>query len=111
MHGRRHAYAQERFLELTGFACPAAGGPTRAELTPAQREADYDARLVLSAALGHGREAITAAYLGRWQAVPQTPPQPPLRQLGLKMTGFSRVKSCPFDGRSIAQHAMVYYIR
>jgi hypothetical protein len=40
----------------------------------------------------------------------QTPPQPPLRQLGLKMTGFSRVKSCPFDGRSIAQRAMVYYI-
>ena len=40
----------------------------------------------------------------------QTPPQPPLRQLGLKMTGFSRVKSCPFDGRSIAQHALVYYI-
>jgi hypothetical protein len=40
----------------------------------------------------------------------QTPPQPPLRQLGLTMTGFSRVKSCPFDGRSIAQHALVYYI-
>jgi hypothetical protein len=65
MHGLRHAYAQERFLELTGFVCPAAGGPPHAQLTPVQREADYDARLVISAELGHGREAITAAYLGR----------------------------------------------
>ena len=65
MHGLRHAYAQERFLELAGFACPAAGGPSREQLTPAQREADYDARVLISAELGHGREAITAAYLGR----------------------------------------------
>jgi hypothetical protein len=65
MHGLRHAYAQDRFLELTGFAAPAAGGPHREALTPAQREADYDARLIISAELGHGREAITAVYLGR----------------------------------------------
>lgn len=65
MHGLRHAYAQERFLALAGFACPAAGGPTREQLTPAQREADHEARMVISAELGHGREAITAAYLGR----------------------------------------------
>jgi hypothetical protein len=65
MHGLRHAYAQERFLELAGFACPAAGGPSREQLTPAQREADYDARVLISAELGHGREQITAAYLGR----------------------------------------------
>ena len=31
----------------------------------AQREADYDARVLISAELGHGREVITAAYLGR----------------------------------------------
>jgi uncharacterized alpha-E superfamily protein len=61
MHGLRHAYAQDRFPELAGFACPAAGGPTREQLTPEQREADYDARVVISAELGHGREAITAA--------------------------------------------------
>jgi len=30
-----------------------------------QREIDADARLVISAELGHSREAITAAYLGR----------------------------------------------
>jgi site-specific recombinase XerC len=65
MHGLRHAYAQDRFLALTGFPCPAAGGPARAALTAAQREADADARLLISAELGHGREAITAVYLGR----------------------------------------------
>jgi hypothetical protein len=65
MHGLRHAYAQDRFLELTGFASPAAGGPHAADLTPVQREADYDARCLISEELGHSREAITAAYLGR----------------------------------------------
>src|SRR5713101_3069805 len=59
LHGLRHAYAQDRFLELAGFPCPAAGGPSRAQLTPEQREADYDARVLISAELGHGREAIT----------------------------------------------------
>ena len=65
LHGLRHAYAQDRFLELAGFPCPAMGGPSRAHLTPAQREADYDARVIISSELGHSREAITAAYLGR----------------------------------------------
>ncbi len=65
MHGLRHRYAQDRFLDLAGFACPAAGGPPHAQLTPEQREADDDARLVMSTELGHSREAITAAYLGR----------------------------------------------
>ena len=65
MHGLRHAYAQERYQELTGWAAPAAGGPTSAQLTPAQRERDLEARLVISAELGHGREGITTAYLGR----------------------------------------------
>ena len=65
LHGLRHAYAQERFLELAGFPCPLAGGPHREEMTPEQRESDYEARLIISAELGHSREAITAAYLGR----------------------------------------------
>jgi hypothetical protein len=64
-HGLRHAYAQDRFLELAGFPCPAMGGPSRAQLTTEQREADYDARVIISSELGHSREAITAAYLGR----------------------------------------------
>jgi len=41
------------------------GGPTLATMTPAQVEADIDARVISSSELGHGREAITAAYLGR----------------------------------------------
>jgi integrase len=65
MHGLRHAYAQERYQELTGWAAPAAGGPTSVQLTPAQRARDLEARLVISAELGHGRERITTAYLGR----------------------------------------------
>jgi hypothetical protein len=35
------------------------------ELTPAQREADKDARQIVSRELGHEREQITAVYLGR----------------------------------------------
>ena len=29
LHGLRHAYAQERYKELTGWAAPAAGGPSK----------------------------------------------------------------------------------
>jgi len=41
--------------------------------------------------------------------VPQTPPQPPLRQLGLKMTGFYPPNSGSFGRRSTAQTAILYY--
>lgn len=64
-HGLRHGYAQRRYLELTGWKPPHAGGPRREELTPRQREADHAARLVISREMGHNREAITAVYLGR----------------------------------------------
>ena len=33
MHGLRHAYAQRRFHEITGFKAPIAGGPSRSALT------------------------------------------------------------------------------
>ncbi len=65
MHGLRHAYAQGRFAELTGFESPAAGGPNRSELTNEQRALDKRARAVISNELGHNREAITVVYLGR----------------------------------------------
>lgn len=65
LHGLRHAYAQARYRELTGWAAPVAGGPKARELTPAQRAIDREARLTVSGELGHGREAITAVYLGR----------------------------------------------
>jgi len=64
-HGHRHFYAQARYLELTGWQCPARGGPTAKELTPQQKALDCEARLTLSREMGHNREAITAVYLGR----------------------------------------------
>ena len=36
-HGLRHAYAQTRYQELTGWQAPAAGGPLRAVLTEQQQ--------------------------------------------------------------------------
>ena len=65
MHGLRHAYAQDRYEELTGWSCPAAGGPVSRELTPEQRERDREARLTISRELGHEREAVVGAYLGK----------------------------------------------
>ena len=64
-HGLRHEYAQQRFQELAGFACPLAGGPAKKGMTPDMRRADYEARLEVSRELGHGRIAITNIYLGR----------------------------------------------
>ena len=65
LHGLRHGYAQRRFLDLTGFQCPAKGGPTSRELTTEQRALNEKARALISADLGHCREAISAVYLGR----------------------------------------------
>lgn len=65
LHGLRHAYAKDRYLELTGWAAPVAGGPSRDELDDEQKALDYEARRIISAELGHGREIITRVYLGR----------------------------------------------
>ena len=65
MHGLRHAYAQERYEELTGWKCPATGGPHSQSLTPEQRELDRGSRLTISQELGHEREQVTTAYLSR----------------------------------------------
>src|SRR6185369_16534197 len=64
-HGHRHFYAQTRYQELTGWACPARGGIRSKQLTPKQREIDRRAREVISREMGHGREQISAVYLGR----------------------------------------------
>jgi integrase len=64
MHGLRHAYAQQRYLELTGRVCPVAGGPTVKSLKGAERRQDAAARLVISRELGHERSQITSIYLG-----------------------------------------------
>jgi hypothetical protein len=65
MHGLRHAYAQNRYEELTGWKSPAAGGPSSKSLTREQKDQNHQARLIISHELGHEREQITAVYLGR----------------------------------------------
>ena len=65
MHGLRHAYAQQRYEDLTGWKSPAAGGPTCKLLAQEQSGQDHEARLIISRELGHEREQITAIYLGR----------------------------------------------
>jgi hypothetical protein len=64
-HGHRHFYAQARYVGLTGRQCPARGGPTSKQLTPKQKAIDREARQTISHEMGHGREQITAVYLGR----------------------------------------------
>lgn len=64
-HGLRHEYAHQRYQELTGWACPAKGGPRYYELTAEQKVKDYEVRLIISAHLGHCREQVTVNYLGR----------------------------------------------
>jgi Phage integrase, N-terminal/Integrase len=65
VHGLRHRYAQTRYLEKTGWECPARGGPTAKQLTPEQRSIDQRVRLEISLELGHGRPQVTATYCGR----------------------------------------------
>ncbi len=65
LHGLRHAYAQLRYEELTGWKSPAAGGPSGSVLSATERKLDRQARLAISEELGHEREAITAVYLGK----------------------------------------------
>ncbi|MBK2270312.1 integrase domain-containing protein [Francisella philomiragia] len=65
MHGFRHAYAQDRYRQLTGRECPKNGGLTSKQLTPEQKQQDYEARMTISEELGHGREDVTVNYLGR----------------------------------------------
>ncbi|TAK49433.1 MAG: integrase [Betaproteobacteria bacterium] len=65
VHGHRHQYAQQRYRELTGWECPAQGGPTRKQLTYEQQAIDRRARFTISHELGHGRESVASVYLGR----------------------------------------------
>jgi hypothetical protein len=65
VHGHRHAYAQARYRELTGWNAPAAGGPSARSLTPEQKWIDREARITISRELGHERSQVTAVYLLR----------------------------------------------
>ena len=69
LHGLRHAYAQERYADLAGFQCAAAGGTVAEAMDVAGmgwRKLDQDARLIIKAELGHGpdRDDVVARYLG-----------------------------------------------
>ena len=64
MHGLRHAYALDRYEDLTGWKAPAAGGPARGELKGAKRRMDIAARKRISVELGHGRIEIVRQYCG-----------------------------------------------
>lgn len=65
VHGHRHQYAQERYLELTGWHCPARGGPTYKQLSLEQKGRDRVARLTISKELGHSRISVVSVYCGR----------------------------------------------
>jgi site-specific recombinase XerC len=65
MHGLRHAYAQKRYAELTGWQSPAAGGPISKSLTSEQITLDSEVRLIISRELGHERRQVVSVYLGR----------------------------------------------
>lgn len=65
LHGLRHKFAQDLYLERTGWKAPVCGGPKSKELTKEQKAIDKEARLYISKQLGHEREQITAIYLGR----------------------------------------------
>ena len=64
-HGLRHAYAQARYEELTGWSCPAAGGPPSKDLKGEKKERDEWARAKISAEMGHGRQSIVTTYLSK----------------------------------------------
>jgi hypothetical protein len=73
-HGLRHAYAQERYAQITGFEPSVKFDSQEAFRENAERIAgeewkklDSDAREVLKAELGHGRDRmdVISQYIGR----------------------------------------------
>lgn len=58
-HGLRHGYAHERYESESGEMAPILTGGA-----PVRSDDERKARLAVSAELGHGREEITAAYVG-----------------------------------------------
>ncbi len=64
LHGLRHGYAQRRYLTLTGWFPPSAGGLKFSELTESQQAIDQEVRLKISRELGHNRIEITRVYCG-----------------------------------------------
>jgi len=63
-HGLRHQYVRERYKALTGWECPANGGPHRKDLELVAKQVDIAVRNQLTRELGHNRFNITYTYLG-----------------------------------------------
>ena len=61
-HGLRHAYAQRRYQDLTGWPCVAQGGLSRPEMTGRQLELHKTVRQIISTELGHNRTDVVAQY-------------------------------------------------
>ena len=57
-HGLRHAYAQRRYEELTGWKASVAGGPASKSLSSEQRALDEGARETIAEELGHSLSLI-----------------------------------------------------
>lgn len=64
LHRNRHWYARWRYRTLAGVLAPADGGPLHNDVSPAERARLDAVRMEVSRELGHGRLAVTDAYLG-----------------------------------------------
>ena len=64
LHSLRHAYAMQRYEEITGWKPPAAGGPPMRSLNGARKRIDRVARATISAEMGHSRISIVQIYCG-----------------------------------------------
>jgi len=71
LHGLRHAYAQNRYAQLTnqetngnGWKCPHQGGIKYHAMTATQRKVDQKVRFIISNELGHSRVGIVKVYCG-----------------------------------------------
>jgi len=64
LHGLRHAYAQERYKQLTGRDCSHQGGMKYKQMDAEQKTLDRKARLIISNELGHNRIDNVAIYIG-----------------------------------------------
>lgn len=62
LHGLRHAYAQRRYKELTGWDAPINGGQNSKQLTAEQKDIDQRARVLITFEVGHSRIGILRNY-------------------------------------------------
>lgn len=63
LHGLRHAYAQARYFEITGWHAPINSGKPRNKLSEQECLLDRQARKIIALELGHSRVAIAKNYL------------------------------------------------